>query len=253
MLNKKANFEIVDLNFKKFQSLPGSQHIASRSSQLNLLEISKKLVPKKILDYGAGIGTLTKLMLDATHAKIWAVEKNNWCKNQFFMNIEVSDRVEFCQAIPYSSDFDLIIIDDEIKFNEIYLLIKNTTGNFSVFIEGWRNLTVAKFSFALLILAKSANYKRGACRLNEWNDVDTLEKSGSNFFANPTSFPSALKSWLKRINLTDELSEYRYWIFRKTFIFNLLKFLNIQNRLRRLFGFNQKKRIKNWRTKTAKK
>jgi hypothetical protein len=253
VLNKKAHFEIVDLNFKKFQSLPGSQHIASRSSQLNLLEISKKLAPEKILDYGAGIGTLTQLMLDATKAKVCAVEKNDWCKNQFALNIDDSDRVEFCQSIPYLNDFDLIIIDDEIKFKDIYLLIKNTNGNFSVFIEGWRNLTVAKFSFALLILAKCANYKRGVSRLDEWNDIDSLEKSGSNFFATPTSFPSAAKSWLKRLSLTNELSEYRYWIFRKTFVFNLLKFLDIQNRLRKLFGFDEKKRIKNWRKKTLKK
>ena len=46
MLARK-DVELVNSNFKKFKNLPGSIHIASRSSQLNLLEI----VQDKKLEY----------------------------------------------------------------------------------------------------------------------------------------------------------------------------------------------------------
>ena len=214
----KSSVEIVEHNHTLFHSLPGSKNIANKSSQLNLLLLCQKTSPQNILDYGAGIGTLTALMLVATKANIVAVEKNSYCINQFLHNITDRDRVQLYFSIPKSVYFDLVIIDDTIKFREILRLIRSTG---CIFIEGSRNATVAKFSFALFILFLVADFERGVSKNHLFN-INSVEKSGSSFIISKSTKLDFLKSWRQRISSTYEVYEFCFWLRRKSHLPNFI-------------------------------
>jgi tRNA1(Val) A37 N6-methylase TrmN6 len=67
--------EFCKSNVSRFQSLEGSEHIATFSSQLNLASIIVDAKARNVLDFGTGIGTLVPLILQFSEAKIYAVEK----------------------------------------------------------------------------------------------------------------------------------------------------------------------------------
>lgn len=249
MLERK-NVELVNSNFKKFKNLPGSIHIASRSSQLNLLEIVQDNKLLTILDYGSGIGTITNLMFESTCANIDAVEKIEWCRNQFQNNLVASNRIKLYSKIPAYMKYDLIIIDDEISISELKHLFRDSHSDFYIFIEGWRNLTVAKASFLLLAFCFKVDYQRCSSRLNSWNELGVVEKAGSIMKVKKSTYRVTLKSWVSRAKKTQELREFRDWLLNKTKIFKLLAFLQPISSIRKLLGLNKKERVKNWRKST---
>lgn len=69
-----VKIRFIDSNFRHFSSLPGSQHIASRSGALNLLDLLLQFNPKSVLDWGTGIETLMPLYEFMNIMTIIAVE-----------------------------------------------------------------------------------------------------------------------------------------------------------------------------------
>jgi hypothetical protein len=210
----KSSVELVDHNHALFHSLPGSKHIANKSSQLNLLLLSQKISPQYILDYGAGIGTFTSLMLVGTKANIVAVEINSWCRNQFLKNITDRNRVQLYSSIPKSEYFDLVIIDDTIGLKDSLRLMRNTG---CIFIEGYRNTTVAKFSLGLFILFFESYFERGVSKHSLFKS-NIIEKSGSFFIISKSTPLDSFKSWRQRISLTFEVYEFYFWLRRKSYL-----------------------------------
>jgi hypothetical protein len=236
----------VSANYENFSGLQGSQHIASRSSQLNLAEALEQLKPKMLLDWGSGIGTLVPIYIRLTEAKIVAFERNVWCRDRFLENIGITSRIELTESLPLGVTFDFITIDDEISLKEIFQLLTRPNDQVTIFIEGWRNSTLAKFSFALLLLRRSGEAERFRSRLHEFESSNKLEKSGSIIKSYKSNLLSSIQSWFKRTPVTKELNELFNYLLRKTRIYSLLANLNLGMKIRNALRLKPKLRKKAW-------
>lgn len=217
--------EFCKSNVSRFQSLEGSEHIATFSSQLNLASIIVDAKARNVLDFGTGIGTLVPLILQFSEAKIYAVEKNAWCQSKFkenMSNVSSSEksRIELHSQIPFI-DFDLVIIDDYISRIEIHKLLRGKNLSL-IFVEGWRNRTIGHISKRLPLFGYSAEFIRGKSRLSEFGIIDLqgrdFEKAGSYFILSRQSAKENYLSWLRRLTSTSEfnelLKEFYYWLRR---------------------------------------
>lgn len=111
--------DIAQQNYNHFKQLEGSEHIATFSSQLNLLEVIEKHDIKSALDWGAGIGTITNLLMVSTDCYVTAYELNEWCRDQLKKNLTLTKRIELSDKFPLLAQYDLIVIDDDISRKQI--------------------------------------------------------------------------------------------------------------------------------------
>jgi hypothetical protein len=228
---------IAQQNFNHFKQLEGSKHIATFSSQLNLLEVILKFDIKNALDWGAGIGTITKLLILSKDCDVTAYESNAWCRDQFKKNLELNERIELSNKFPLDPKYDLIVIDDDISRKQIRQLLKEGKTKV-IFIEGWRNKTVGHVSLALLLNRFPAQFKRCASRLEEFDLYSKkgtrIEKSGSYFivFAEKKHIWLSLLSWVKRLKKTNEFrelfKELYFWVSRVLAVRSRIKKLSRQ-------------------------
>jgi hypothetical protein len=227
--------DIAYQNWCYFKQLEGSKHIATFSSQLNLLEIIQDYEIKKALDWGAGIGTISNLLKKSKDCYVTAYELNKWCRDQFKGNLALIKEIGLTDEFPSISDFDLIVIDDDINRKQIRLLLKSKNIKI-IFIEGWRNKTVGHVSLGLLLRGKSAQFKRCASRLQEFDlygkNGNRIEKSGSYFIISTEKYPVVLtlNSWVKRIKNTNEFKE----LFKEIY-FWISRSLAVRSRIRTFF------------------
>ena len=229
--------DIAQQNYNHFKQLEGSKHIATFSSQLNLLEVIEKYDIKNALDWGAGIGTITNLLMISTDCYITAYELNEWCRDQFKKNLTLTKRIELSNKFPLLAQYDLIVIDDDISRKQIKKLVRGRKTKI-IFIEGWRNKTVGHVSLALLLSSSSAQFKRSASRLEEFDLYSKkgtrIEKSGSYFIvcAEKRQIWLALLSWINRLEKTNEfkelLKELYFWISRTLAVRSRIKKLSRQ-------------------------
>jgi hypothetical protein len=206
----KSIKSIANSNFLRFKSYEGSAHIATESSQENLLTILKSLQLKDILDFGAGIGTLSALALDNSKANICAVEKNKWCFDQFTAHLLPSNRITLTSAIPINKHYDLYIIDDSVSVREVCKIFKGGKKTFVVFIEGRRSSTITKFSFFSIFYKYSGLYVVGESRLDLYGN-SLREKAGSTFYFSKNSLMAVILSYFKRFKKTGDLRQAIYY------------------------------------------
>jgi hypothetical protein len=208
--------KLVSKNYMQFYMKTGSDHIATRSSQLNLLRLLYEYNPERILDWGAGIGTTTSLcLMFESSCKIDAFERDSWCIQQFRINVP-NFRGQILQQLT-NSNYDFLIIDDEISRREINKLLRFKKTKI-IFVEGWRNRTVGHLSKRLLKHGFAAEYIRSNSQLHLFGEND-WEKSGSWFVLDYRGFhPKVLTSWVKRLPKTREdkevFKEFYFWIGR---------------------------------------
>ena len=103
------------------------------------------------MDFGAGIGTLSNLVIKNTSTNLTAIESNQFCVEQFLKHILPNKRVNLLSEIPRHSRFDLVIIDSVIQTRDIFRLF-GESKYIIVFIEGRRSSTVARLSFLSIFL-----------------------------------------------------------------------------------------------------
>jgi hypothetical protein len=246
MESKEVFVKLVKNNYHTFSSLPGSNHIASRSSQLNLLELLHIFKPNMVLDWGSGIGTLVPLYCHVNARLIIAVEKNEWCRSQFISNIKTADNITLNEELPSNFNFDFVVIDDEISLKSILSLISQESFPKVIFVEGWRNRTVAKLSFIIFVHGLSANFTRGKDRSQEF-ELAEKEKSGAHFALSKENPVHSLISWLKRCSRTHEFREFRNFLMQNLGLFRLLRLLNFKARFRGILRLKPKIRVQYWR------
>jgi hypothetical protein len=202
---------------------------------LNFVEQLVRLKPETVFDYGTGIGTFIPIILNNSNASIYAVEKNEWCRNGFTRiilndNFTSASRVTLLDAPPIL-EFDIVIIDDEISRSEIHKILMSRKLQL-IFIEGYRNHTVGHISKRLLLFGYTAEFYRGSSRLLEARRLgkrsSEIEKAGSYFLLSPGKPLGNISSWLARVNQTNEFSE----IF-KEFYFWVNRLLSIRSRFRK--------------------
>lgn len=78
--------------YERFSRLPGSDHIATRTAISGLLTLLRSKAPENVLEIGAGIGTLTHCVLQASKGNSWpaqlvAVESEPFCLEQLRSNL----------------------------------------------------------------------------------------------------------------------------------------------------------------------
>lgn len=137
-----------------FKNLPGSRGIASEHAIGELIKIIKRKKPKKILELGSGIGTLTYTILASLYNffgkefsyTFYTVENNKLCIEQFKKNLkDFKDKYILINDIPglYSQgiQFDLIVIDagGNLQGDMGKINIENMVERQGIiFIEGYR-------------------------------------------------------------------------------------------------------------------
>jgi hypothetical protein len=233
MLNRpKEAFE----NFNFFESKLGSDHIATFSSQLNLLDLLTEIPCKAVLDFGSGIGTLTKLAQSMNVEEIVSYERSEWCKIQALSNLRpfIPNYVTDLTQLPM---IEAVFIDDEISRLQIRQLLRQPTLKV-IFIEGWRNKTASQVSHRLVLHGYSASFCRGKSRWNaSWPfflELKQGEKAGCWFVLKKQNLVLATLSWLRRIRATGEIQEvykeFFFWVSRNTRLRSRCK--NLTSKLR---------------------
>jgi hypothetical protein len=222
--------ELAFSNYQLFKSKIGSAHIATFSSQLNLIELLEQNECQSVLDYGSGIGTLTKLMEEIGIPCIYGYERSNWCREQAISNLyPISPK--YLNSLTENVAFQAICIDDEISRRQIVQVLRQAKLKI-IFIEGWRNKTAAQVSRRLLIYGFTASFTRGEARWDSgWafnKNLNSEEKAGCWFVIEKRAYYPALLSWTRRVSKTSEFNE-----LLKEFYFWIRRLLSIRKRLQK--------------------
>lgn len=105
--------------FRRFRALPGSEQIATEYALVGLANLLRRQRPKRILEIGAGLGTLSALLLRAPPATYWVLERDAgyrsaWDENVGRARYAVTKVTELPRADAVSP-FDLVVIDDRLQ------------------------------------------------------------------------------------------------------------------------------------------
>lgn len=109
-----------------FKAKPGSDHIASDFALAHFSALVRVHPVKSVLEFGAGIGTMTYLLLSRLpDARIVCAERNEWCREQFEANIPADWRPRVT-LLPVGRPridevFDLAIVDGPVSRKCMFL------------------------------------------------------------------------------------------------------------------------------------
>jgi len=93
-----------------YRQRSGSEQIASAFAIATLQAILDRLTPRRVLEVGSGIGTLTSI-LTARCERVHAVEDHPWCTQVMLTNLGASARVHLGSGLGYLHD--LIVVDGD--------------------------------------------------------------------------------------------------------------------------------------------
>lgn len=146
MIGRRAD-RLARRLYRRFRNLPGAEHIATETAIAGLIRSLRWRRPKRVLEIGAGIGTLTAALietLDSIHRPggflLVAVEPDAFCRRALATNLGRDlERVRLIHSLAeLGSDqrFDFLIVDgggreDESVFGRL-------AAGAAVFIEGDR-------------------------------------------------------------------------------------------------------------------
>jgi precorrin-6B methylase 2 len=140
--------------FREFKAKSESQHIASEFSLRELSRFVARIKPQRILEIGAGIGTITKLLL--THPDrptlLTSTEAHPVCltelsKNLQGVKIKGYTLLETASQLDLMQHYDLVIFDGTLDDEKQYGVLKSGTW---CFVDGSRNRTIDALQKKLL-------------------------------------------------------------------------------------------------------
>lgn len=75
--------------YGKYRQKPGADHIASQEALTFVASLLRVCEPKVVVELGAGIGTISDLVLSHPNqpSQFWAIEQNDWCQEQLQQNL----------------------------------------------------------------------------------------------------------------------------------------------------------------------
>ena len=138
---------------KEFKSRPHSQYIASEFALYHIASLLSTHKIQSVLEIGAGIGTITRLLL--VHPKrpprVLSTENNPVCFSELRKNLSDLDKEGWTVVgghddIDLTKTFDLVIFDGDIKFDRLSPLFKDGVW---CFVEGSRLGTRNDFANSL--------------------------------------------------------------------------------------------------------
>ncbi len=132
--------------FKTFKRKPGSEHIASEFALAHVSAVLVQEKPKRVLEIGAGIGTITNFLLDHPHQvdHITTTENNEFCIAQFKANLSENDNgrtrlvTDLSELSGKTQPFDLFILDGQFLTEDQFRFLG---GDVICFVEGSRGKT----------------------------------------------------------------------------------------------------------------
>lgn len=134
------DWTVADQVFRRFHALPGSRHIASRYALAHLAAVLRQNEIRSAVEFGAGIGTITYLLLTypTPMRTVVSTEPNAFCLEQLDRNLpaDLHARLTVISdgALP-KGDFDLAVIDGKISTAEYKTLLR---PGLVCFVEGGR-------------------------------------------------------------------------------------------------------------------
>ena len=113
------NWRHAQLVHSEFKTKPGSECISTEFSLAYLSAVMTRYLPRTILELGAGIGTVTKLLLTHPHRPdcIVVTEDNEYCISAFKNNLTNYESegvllvTDLAELIAQDLQYDLIICD----------------------------------------------------------------------------------------------------------------------------------------------
>lgn len=101
--------------YKDFKEQTGSQNIAKPTTIEVLLEVCHEENPKRILEMGGGIGTISYLLLKNSGAVVDIYEDNDFCLRKLDEKLsEFNGRYNIItdyKTLPPVKDYDLVVVD----------------------------------------------------------------------------------------------------------------------------------------------
>ncbi len=142
----KSDWEFARAVRARFEGKPGAERIATEFAIAHLSALLSDRSPKTVLEFGAGIGTLTYALLNHPSGveKLVSTESNAFCLEQLEINIPDGMKPR-CQVVTDLEDlleepgtFDLVVFDGGFyDSREIQFMDKGSV----CFIEGARRKT----------------------------------------------------------------------------------------------------------------
>ncbi len=131
--------------YRRFAVRPGATHIATAGALAHLAAVLRQYPINAVLEYGAGIGTITYLLLTYPDCKrtVVSIERDSFCLDQLRQNIPEEMRPRLTVASESPRDyFDLVIIDGKFPLGADRPLLRQGT---ICFVEGTRSNFRASF------------------------------------------------------------------------------------------------------------
>ena len=163
-----ADWQLAKSVSDEFSSKPGAQYIAKKFAMAYLSALLREIKPASVLEIGAGIGTITDLLLRHPDRPrdVTATEDHPFCLEQFALNVPQA-AAEGCRLLTDQDlldadrdSFDLVVIDAAVS-DANYALFKSGT---ICFVEGARGATRREMNSALEarnLTCDFVNYNRG--------------------------------------------------------------------------------------------
>jgi hypothetical protein len=147
--------------YSEFKSKPESHHIASEFALVGLAKLVAEIKPKTVLEVGAGIGTITKMLLQHPNRPVQLVvtEAHPVCLAELQNNLRETSLTGY-QLVKTAADlksnqtFDLVIFDGTLDNDKQYGVFKHGSW---CFVEGGRGKTIAELNRRLQANGLSIN------------------------------------------------------------------------------------------------
>lgn len=168
-INSSLYREKILAHWDRFKNLPGSEAIASQAALLAIVALTLVRPPKRVLEIGAGLGTITHLILEFTPAQLISTEPvkflNQKLKSQeskFLRVVTDESEISFREFSP-----DWVIIDGPCNMKSLkQLLVPGVLQ--VVIVENQRIMSRLRIAIALNKLRIRFNY----------SEIDSSDQTG---------------------------------------------------------------------------
>ncbi|NJM29368.1 MAG: hypothetical protein HC855_03965 [Rhizobiales bacterium] len=149
--------------YAEFNAKPESRYIAAEFALIQLSRLVGRIKPRNVLEIGAGIGTITKLLLEHPNrpAEITASENHPVCLRELDANLKGIGTaglklIRNASELDMNMSFDLVIFDGSLNNERQFGIFREGTW---CFVEGSRSQTVRELQLALVSRGLNLDYK----------------------------------------------------------------------------------------------
>jgi len=160
--------------YSHFKSLPGSEYIGKPVSIEALIGICRELKPKRILEMGGGIGTISYTLLKHSGAIVHIYEDNQYCIGELRNNLKKFEGrfqiINTYRILPPALEYDMVVIDggNGVGKNGGYHL---ATQMFLLFLDSVKVVYIEGYRAMQRDMARKALRDKYICTFTIYKDV----------------------------------------------------------------------------------